>query len=77
MVVSLGDLRSLLAAGVPAGRGDEDSVRRQLWAALATVQADLLGAAPPQPWVWLAAPLPALYEPALLELLDGWVWTPA
>ncbi len=76
MVVSLGDLRSLLAAGVPAGRGDEDSVRRQWWAALATVQADLLGAAPPQPGVWLAAPLPALYEPALLEWLDGWVWTP-
>lgn len=77
MVVSLGDLRRLLAAGVPAGRGDEDSVRRQWWAALATVQADLLGAAPPQPGLWLAAPLPALYEPALLEWLDGWVWTPA
>lgn len=76
MVVSLGELRSLLADGVPAGRGDEDSVRRQWWAALATVQEDLLGAAPPQPGVWLAAPLPALYEPALLEWLDGWVWTP-
>ncbi len=77
MVVSLGDLRRLLAAGVPAGRGDEDSVRRQWWAALATLQADLLGAVPPQPGVWLAAPLPALYEPSLLEWLDGWVWTPA
>ena len=77
MVVSLGDLRRLLAAGVPAGRVDEDSVRRQWWAALATLQADLLGAAPPQPGVWLAAPLPALYEPSLLEWLDGWVWTPA
>ncbi len=76
MVVSLGELRSLLADGVPAGRGDEDSVRRQWWAALATVQDDLLGTAPPQPGVWLAAPLPALYEPALLEWLDGWVWTP-
>jgi signal transduction histidine kinase len=76
MVVSLGELRSLLADSVPAGRGDEDSVRRQWWAALATVQEDLLGTAPPQPGVWLAAPLPALYEPALLEWLDGWVWTP-
>ncbi|MEA5441409.1 sensor histidine kinase [Cyanobium gracile] len=77
MVVSLEELRSLLADGVPVGQGDEDSVRRQWWAALATVQEDLLGAAPPQPGVWLAAPLPALYEPALLEWLDGWVWTPA
>ncbi|MEA5415726.1 sensor histidine kinase [Synechococcus sp. BA-132 BA5] len=76
MVVSLGELRALLADGVPAGRGDEDSVRRQWWAALATVQEDLLGASPPQPGVWLAAPLPALYEPSLLEWLDGWVWTP-
>ena len=76
MVVSLGELRALLADGVPAGRGDEDSVRRQWWAALATVQEDLLGASPPQAGVWLAAPLPALYEPTLLEWLDGWVWTP-
>ena len=76
MVVSLGELRALLADGVPAGRGDEDSVRRQWWAALATVQEDLLGASPPQAGVWLAAPLPALYEPSLLEWLDGWVWTP-
>jgi signal transduction histidine kinase len=77
MVVTLGELRALLAEDVPPGRGDEDSVRRQWWAALATLQEDLLAAAPPQPGVWLAAPLPALYEPALLEWLDGWVWTPA
>jgi signal transduction histidine kinase len=77
MVVSLAELRRLLAEGVPPGNGDEDSVRRQWWAALATIQDDLLGAAPPQPGVWLAAPLPALYEPTLLEWLDGWVWTPA
>ncbi|KEF41944.1 MAG: histidine kinase [Cyanobium sp. CACIAM 14] len=77
MVVSLAELRGLLAADVPPGRGDEDSVRRQWWAALATLQDDLLGALPPQPGVWLASPLPALYEPALLEWLDGWVWTPA
>ncbi len=77
MVVTLGELRALLAEDVPPGRGDEDSVRRQWWAALATIQEDLLAAAPPQPGVWLAAPLPALYEPAQLEWLDGWVWTPA
>ncbi|WP_216904966.1 sensor histidine kinase KdpD [Synechococcus sp. CCY 9618] len=77
MVVSLEGLRRLLAEGAPAGRGDEDSVRRLWWAALAIIQDDLLGAVPPQPGVWLAAPLPALYEPSLLEWLDGWVWTPA
>jgi signal transduction histidine kinase len=53
-------------------------VRRLWWASLATLQDDLLlkDAAPLQ-GVWLAAPLPALYEPALLRDLSGFVWTPA
>lgn len=73
---SLDALRRCLADGVPAGRSDEDSVRRQWWAALATLQSDFLLPADPQPGVWLAAPLPALYEPALLQQLQGWVWAP-
>ena len=75
-VAGLRALRGLLAQGVPAGRGDEDSVRRQWWAALATLQEDFLLPLGPQPGVWLAAPLPALYEPALLQQLQGWVWAP-
>jgi signal transduction histidine kinase len=76
-VVSLQDLRLRLAEAVPAGRGDEDSVRRQWWAALATLQDDLLPAGSERRGVWLAAPLPALYEPDLLRHLQGWVWAPA
>ncbi|MFM8606065.1 MAG: sensor histidine kinase [Cyanobium sp.] len=75
--MSLAGLRRLLAEGAPTGRGDEDSVRRQWWAALATLQEDLLAAAGGAAGVWLAAPLPALYEPALLLRLRGWVWAPA
>jgi signal transduction histidine kinase len=81
-VVSLHDLRSLLGAGVPAGRCDEDAVRRQWWAGLATLQDDLLPAtgtpdgSGKRRGVWLAAPLPALYEPSLLADLQGWVWAP-
>lgn len=71
-------LRQQLANGVPTGRCDEDSVRRLWWASLATLQEDLLMKEPePLPGVWLAAPLPALYEPVLLQHLAGWVWTPA
>ena len=73
--MNLEELRRLLAEGAPAGRGDEDSVRRLWWAALATLQEELL--APPQRGLWLASPLPALYEPALLQGLRGWVWMPA
>jgi hypothetical protein len=76
-VVSLAGLRHLLAEGAPAGRGDEDSVRRQWWAALATLQEDLLTSAGGAAGLWLAAPLPALYEPGLLRRLRGWVWAPA
>jgi signal transduction histidine kinase len=77
MVVSLQALRRLLAHGVPPGRGDEDAVRRQWWAALATIQEDLLPADSAAAGIWLAAPLPALHEPALLTRLQGWVWAPA
>ncbi|WP_254978910.1 sensor histidine kinase [Cyanobium sp. ATX 6A2] len=74
--VTLDRVRACLGAGVPAGRNDEDSVRRQWWAALATLQSDCLLLRPDQGGVWLAAPLPALYEPQLLARLRGWVWAP-
>ena len=75
-LVSLADLRSALADGVPAGASSEDSVRRQWWAALATLQEDFLLPMQPLKGLWLAAPLPALYEPVLLQQLQGWVWAP-
>ena len=59
-------LRRQLAHQMPTGRCDEDSVRRQWWAALATLQEDFLLPLGAQPGVWLASPLPALYEPSLL-----------
>jgi signal transduction histidine kinase len=70
-------VRSCLAAGVPDGRNNDDCVRRQWWAALAALQDDLLLPAADDRGLWLAAPLPALYEPQLLDRLQGWVWTPA
>jgi signal transduction histidine kinase len=71
-------LRQQLSGGVPPGRCDEDCVRRLWWAALATLQEDLLLKEPsPLRGIWLASPLPALYEPRLLQHLAGWVWIPA
>ncbi|MBD1193051.1 histidine kinase dimerization/phospho-acceptor domain-containing protein [Vulcanococcus sp. Clear-D1] len=75
--VSLEQLRHRLAEGVPAGSSDDDSVRRQWWAALATLQEDFLLPLGAQQGVWMASPLPALHEPALLQQLQGWVWAPA
>ena len=74
---SLEALRQQLAEGVPPGRSDEDSVRRQWWAALASLQEDFLLPLQPRSGLWLASPLPALYEPELLRHLQGWVWAPA
>jgi len=73
---SLEALRQQLAEGVPPGRSDEDSVRRQWWAALASLQEDFLLPLQPRSGLWLASPLPALYEPELLRHLQGWVWAP-
>ncbi len=73
---SLEALRQLLAGGVPPGRSDEDSVRRQWWAALACLQEEFLLPLQPRSGLWLASPLPALYEPDLLRHLQGWVWAP-
>ena len=75
-MVSLTLLRQRLAEGAPAGRGHEDSVRRQWWAALATLQDELLDPEQSHQGVWLAMPLPALYSPKLLRHLKGWVWAP-
>ncbi|MEB3308322.1 MAG: sensor histidine kinase [Cyanobacteriota bacterium] len=77
----MAELRAQLAEGVPPGRGNDDAVRRQWWAALDTIQSDILlgsdsTATAPDAGIWLASPLPALYEPALLERLKGWVWAP-
>jgi len=74
---TLQNVRTCLTAGMPLGRNDDDCVRRQWWAALATLQDDLLLPAADSRGIWLAAPLPALYEPQLLDRLHGWVWTPA
>jgi signal transduction histidine kinase len=61
---------------VPPGSSRDDGVRRQWWAALATLQEDFLLPRGNLSGFWLAAPLPALYEPGLLQQLQGWVWTP-
>ena len=76
-MISLEALRHCLSEGVPPGRSDEDSARRQWWAALATLQEDLLLAQEPLEGLWIAAPLPALYEPLVLSRLTGWIWAPA
>ncbi len=67
-------LRQRLAEGMPSGHCDEAGVRRMWWAALETLQQDVLS--PNEQGLWLAAPLPALYEPQLLDTLQGWIWAP-
>ena len=74
--MGLNSLRQLLAEGATPGRADDDAVRRQWWAALAVLQNDFLLPLEPLAGVWLAAPLPALFEPRLLQHLRGWVWAP-
>ncbi len=69
-------IQERMAQGVPPGKVDESIVRRLWWAALETLQEDILLPIEPSRGLWLAAPLPALYEPRLLKYLKGWVWAP-
>ena len=77
---SLGVLHQLLWRHWSGEATTEEGARRQWWAALQVIQEDLstqLEDAPPgRAGVWLAAPLPALHEPNLLQALQGWVWVP-
>ncbi len=65
-----------MAEGVPDGRIDDSTVRRLWWAALDTLQYEIFKKIDLTGGIWLASPLPALYEPRLLETLKGWVWAP-
>ena len=53
----------------------EIGVRRLWWAALETLQREMIETEVIR-GIWMAAPLPALYEPQLLRHLEGWVWAP-
>ena len=70
------ELRQRLAEGSAPGSCDETGVRRLWWAAMETLQRDLLTSETNAKGLWLATPLPALYEPKLLRELQGWVWAP-
>ena len=74
--VSLAAIQKRMAIGVPKGRSDEPTVRRLWWAALDTLQEEILLPLGLTRGLWFSSPLPALYEPRLLNRLRGWVWTP-
>ena len=77
ITTTLAMLQARMAEGRPTGRVDDSTARRLWWAALETIQAALLpdeGEAPAG--LWIAAPLPALYDPTLLRAMQGWVWSP-
>ena len=52
------------------------NARRLWWGALEVLQTLLEGENRGTGGVWLAAPLPALYAPELLQRFQGWVWAP-
>ena len=69
-------IQERMAQGVTPGLADELTVRRLWWAGLETLQYDILLPMNISKGLWLASPLPALYEAKLLANLKGWVWAP-
>ncbi len=74
--IPLSAIKQRIAKDLPHGNSDENTVRRLWWAALETLQEDILLPMNINDGVWLSAPLPALYQPKLLNTLKGWVWAP-
>ncbi len=74
--VSIKTLQERMAEGVPEGKIDEQIVRRLWWAALDILQEEILLPMNFKKGLWLASPLPALYDSKLLSRFQGWVWAP-
>ena len=75
-LVTIQALQKRMAQGVPQTSCSESAVRRMWWAALDTLQSDILLPMNLNRGLWLSSPLPALYEPKLLNKFQGWVWAP-
>ena len=65
-----------MAEGVSPSQCSESAARRMWWAALDTLQSEILLPMNLTRGLWLSSPLPALYEPKLLKKFKGWVWAP-
>ena len=74
--VTIHALQKRMAQGVPHATCSESAARRMWWAALDTLQSDILLPMNLTRGLWLSSPLPALYEPKLLKKFQGWVWAP-
>tara|TARA_Y100001968_G_scaffold123240_1_gene112188 strand:- start:1783 stop:3156 length:1374 start_codon:yes stop_codon:yes gene_type:complete len=75
-LIPLSAIQKRMAQDMPVGKDDESTARRIWWAALDTLQEDILLPMNVQEGIWLSSPLPVLYEPKLLQNLEGWVWAP-
>ena len=75
-LVTIQALQERMSKGVPHASCSESAVRRMWWAALDTLQSDILLPMNLERGLWLSSPLPALYEPKLLNKFQGWVWAP-
>ncbi len=75
-LVTIKALQKRMAQGVPHSTCSESAVRRMWWAALDILQSEILLPMNLTQGLWLSSPLPALYEPKLLNKFQGWVWAP-
>ena len=73
-LVTIKALQKRMAQGAPNAACSEAAVRRMWWAALDTLQSDILLPMNLSRGLWLSSPLPALYEPKLIfKIQSGWL----
>jgi len=75
-LITIKAIQKRMAEGVSPSQCSESAARRMWWAALDTLQSEILLPMNLTRGLWLSSPLPALYEPKLLKKFKGWVWAP-
>ena len=74
--ITIKKIQDLLIKGVQTINVDDDTSRRMWWASLEVIQKEFLPQNCQQGGIWVASPLPALYEKKIFNQLQGWLWSP-
>ena len=74
--ITIKSIQDLLVSGAPNLFVDDNTSRRIWWCALEIIQKDFLSNYYQNGGIWVASPLPVIYETKYLNKLKGWLFSP-
>ncbi|MBK16437.1 MAG: histidine kinase [Prochlorococcus sp. SP3034] len=75
-LISIQFIQDLLLSGSSNLLVDENTSRRMWWCALELIKKEFLSNSYQEGGVWIASPLPTIYEKKYLQKLSGWLFAP-